>query len=111
MITDRQQEVLRVIIDSTVTLGYPPSIRELMDQLGIKSSNGVRTHLSALQKKGWIQIKHGSSRGIIPSHPKVRAAICTGMLTNLCEEVPGILHFVEAIEEEFTQAFDYQVCY
>jgi SOS-response transcriptional repressor LexA len=110
-ITNRQLEVLMTIINSTVNQGYPPSIRELMEALDVKSTNGIRQHLRALQKRGWIQINHGSSRGIVPVSPQVRAAICTGMLNDLCFEVPGIIHFVEAIQEEFTQVFDNQVCY
>lgn len=109
-LTPRQQEVLILIIDGTVKHGYPPTIRELMDNMGIKSNNGIRTHLLALEKKGWIKV-NGSSRGIAPVHPQVRAAICSGMLADLCGEVPGILHFAKAIEEEFTQAFGNQICY
>ena len=93
------------IIEWSVKEGRPPSIRELMEQLNIKSSNGIRSHLTALQKKGWIRMKSGSSRGIVPVHPQVRAAICTGMLHDLCDDVPGITHFVEAMEEEFTLVF------
>ena len=54
MTTDRQMQILRVIDDSTRENGYPPSVRELCDLLGIRSTNGVADHLRRLASKGLI---------------------------------------------------------
>ena len=42
--TPRQLEVLRAIHEAIVKNGWPPTIRELGEQLGIGSTNGVNDH-------------------------------------------------------------------
>jgi repressor LexA len=46
------------------TTGYPPSIRQIGEALDISSTNGVRAHLKALEKKGYIHRSLRTSRGI-----------------------------------------------
>jgi len=54
-LTERQQAVLDVIRIWIRRHGYPPTIRELGQALGIKSLRGVTTHLDAIAKKGFIE--------------------------------------------------------
>jgi len=54
-LTDRQQQLLQFIEDHLRINGFPPSIREMADHMGIRSTNGVNDHLKALEKKGYIQ--------------------------------------------------------
>ena len=54
-LTQRQQTVLEVIRSWIRQRGYPPTIRELGQQLGIKSLRGVTTHLDAIAKKGFLK--------------------------------------------------------
>ena len=54
-LTSRQQTVLDVIRTWVRQWGYPPTIRELGKQLGIKSLRGVTTHLDAIAKKGFLR--------------------------------------------------------
>lgn len=54
-LTKRQQTVLETIRAWIKERGYPPTIRELGSQLGIKSLRGVTTHLDAIQKKGMLK--------------------------------------------------------
>ena len=54
-LTTRQQTVLDVIKQWIRTRGYPPTIREMGKQLGIKSLRGVTTHLDAIAKKGFLR--------------------------------------------------------
>jgi len=63
-LTDRQREILDFIIESMQTEGYPPTIREIMTRFHISSTNGVKDHLLALQRKGVIRLKGRTSRGI-----------------------------------------------
>ena len=63
-LTDRQQEIYDYIAFSIREKGYPPTIREMMDQFDIASTNGVRTTLAALEKKGHIKRRPMLSRGI-----------------------------------------------
>lgn len=53
-ITERQAEVLRTITELAEQKGYAPTIREIGDALGIRSSQPVHQHLRALQRKGYI---------------------------------------------------------
>lgn len=63
-LTTRQQEILTVISDHIETQGYPPTVAEITDAIGVKSTNTVRGHLQALQKKGAIELEEKRSRGI-----------------------------------------------
>jgi len=54
-LTKRQQTVLDVIRTWVRQWGFPPTIRELGKQLGIKSLRGVTTHLDAIAKKGFLR--------------------------------------------------------
>ena len=54
-LTKRQHTVLEAIRDWIRQRGYPPTIRELGQQLGIKSLRGVTTHLDAIAKKGFLK--------------------------------------------------------
>lgn len=64
-LTARQQEMLDYIERETSSSGVPPSIRQIGTALGISSTNGVRLHLQALQKKGYIRRSQRTSRGIV----------------------------------------------
>jgi repressor LexA len=63
-LTQRQQQVLTLIAEYIDRHGFPPSHRELMVSLGVRSQLGVLKHLRALEKKGHLVCRQGSSRGI-----------------------------------------------
>jgi len=65
-LTDRQQEVLEFIQSKIHRDGYPPTIREIGDHLGIRSTNGVNDHLKALTKKGYLNRTESKSRACVP---------------------------------------------
>lgn len=65
-LTKRQGEVLEVIARHIEEMGYPPTIRELGDVLGIRSTNGVNDHLKALEKKGYLTREDAKSRTMRP---------------------------------------------
>jgi repressor LexA len=54
-LTKRQHTVLETIREWIRERGYPPTIRELGQRLGIKSLRGVTTHLDAIAKKGFLK--------------------------------------------------------
>ncbi len=54
-LTERQSEVLDFITEAIRENGYPPSFAEIGARLGIRSMNGVRDHIVALERKGYIQ--------------------------------------------------------
>lgn len=63
-LTARQQRVYDLICESIQKQRRPPSVRELMRRLGMKSPNGIASHLVALEKKGYIDRETGISRNI-----------------------------------------------
>lgn len=68
-LTARQQAVLRIIQESIRDNGYPPTIREIGAELGIKSTNGVNDHLKALERKGYLSREEAKSRALVPIDP------------------------------------------
>ena len=54
-LTQRQRRVLELIRDSIERRGYPPSVREIGEAVGLSSASSVAHQLSVLQKKGWLR--------------------------------------------------------
>lgn len=54
-LTRRQQEILTFIQRHNDAHGYPPSVREIGQALGLTSSSTVHSHLSALGRKGYLR--------------------------------------------------------
>ena len=54
-LTDRQRTVLEVIRASVTTRGYPPSIREIGDAVGLTSTSSVAHQLRTLERKGYLR--------------------------------------------------------
>ena len=63
-LTARQQAIYDFIATVIRGRGAPPTIRDIMDEFEISSTNGVRTTLAALEKKGHIRRHPRLSRGI-----------------------------------------------
>ncbi|MDW8246905.1 MAG: transcriptional repressor LexA [Sandaracinaceae bacterium] len=66
-LTLRQRQVLQFIVDTCESRGYPPSVREIMAALNLRSTNGVSDHLIALSRKGYIIRDSHKSRAIQPT--------------------------------------------
>lgn len=62
-LTDRQCEVLRLIVTLTKRQGFPPTRREIAQALGI-GANAATGHLASLAKKGVIELVPHITRGI-----------------------------------------------
>ncbi|WP_328354523.1 transcriptional repressor LexA [Mycobacterium sp. NBC_00419] len=54
-LTERQRTILEVIRASVTTRGYPPSIREIGDAVGLTSTSSVAHQLRTLERKGFIR--------------------------------------------------------
>ena len=63
-LTERQEEILIFIKQFREESGYPPTLREIGKKFGISSTFGVKRHLDALVKKGYLNIESNASRGI-----------------------------------------------
>ena len=54
-LTQRQRTILKVIRESVSTRGYPPSIREIGDAVGLTSTSSVAHQLRTLERKGFLR--------------------------------------------------------
>jgi repressor LexA len=54
-LTSRQRRILEVIRDAVSDRGYPPSIREIGEAVGLTSTSSVHSQLESLQRKGFIR--------------------------------------------------------
>ena len=63
-LTARQAEILELIRSYIEEEGCPPTRAEIAATLGFRSANAAEDHLRALERKGYIEMIPGSSRGI-----------------------------------------------
>lgn len=61
---DMKNNVYYAIINHIETYGYPPTVREISQATGIKSTSGVYKYLKQLQRDRRIEYKEGSPRAI-----------------------------------------------
>ena len=61
-LTEKENEMYRYICESTEQNGYSPSVRDIQEALGIKSTATVHSYLNKLEAKGYIQKAQGKSR-------------------------------------------------
>ncbi len=75
VLTWRQRKVLQVIRESVRHRGYPPSMREIGEAVGLTSTSSVSYQLSTLQSKGYLRRDAGRPRTVevrLPGHPAIR---------------------------------------
>lgn len=63
-LTERQKEILEFIRETVAASGMPPTVAEITAAMGVSSTNGIRGHLQALERKGAIELIPNASRGI-----------------------------------------------
>jgi repressor LexA len=63
-LTKRQAQTLDFIRQSIEERGYPPTLREIGESMGIRSTNGVNDHLRALERKGYLRREDMKSRAL-----------------------------------------------
>jgi repressor LexA len=77
-LTARQKQALDYISLSLNERGYPPTLREIGEHMGIRSTNGVNDHLKALERKGYLVREELKSRALRPvdyERPSEKAVI------------------------------------
>lgn len=85
-LTRKQQQVLNFIKSSIQRRGYPPSVREIGEALGIKSTSTVHAYLSRLERKGYIRRDPSKPRaiGVVdepPTGPRAAVVPLVGRVT------------------------------
>ncbi len=74
-LTPRQQRVLTVIRDSIERRGYPPSMREIGERVGLTSSSSVAHQLRVLEEKGFIKRDPNRPRALSVFNPDEAATV------------------------------------
>lgn len=102
----RQKKILEFLLSEIEDRGYPPSVREIADAVGLKSPSTVHAHLEALEKKGYIskdktkpraiEIHYARDVGPVARRSAVRhvplvGRIAAGSPTQALEEVEDVL--------------------
>src|SRR3989442_5313475 len=54
-LTERHRQILDFIEEQLQTRGYPPSVREIGDAVGLTSTSTVHSHLATLQRLGYLR--------------------------------------------------------
>ncbi|MFP3904497.1 MAG: transcriptional repressor LexA [Armatimonadota bacterium] len=65
-LTPRRQEILDFIVSYIDENGYPPTVREIGEKVGLSSSSSVHFHLKALEAAGYLQRDGSLTRAIRP---------------------------------------------
>jgi len=73
--TEKQQRILEVIRQFTSERGYPPSVREIGERVGLSSSSTVQSHLKTLERRGLLRRDPTKPRALVaaarPDEPEV----------------------------------------
>ena len=63
--TEKQQRILEVIREFTAERGYPPSVREIGERVGLSSSSTVQSHLKTLERRGLLKRDPTKPRALV----------------------------------------------
>ncbi len=61
---DRKQKIIECIAHTVAERGYPPSVREIAESVGLASTSAVHHHLTALERDGLLERGTHSSRAL-----------------------------------------------
>lgn len=82
-LTERQRTILDVIRLSVTTRGYPPSIREIGDAVGLTSTSSVAHQLRTLERKGYLRRDANRPRAVDVRSADDAAAAAAGVVTDV----------------------------
>jgi len=112
---DKQTEIYNYLKDQVQLKGYPPSVREICEAVGLKSTSTVHGHLERLEKKGYIRRDPTKPRAIellkdtvarkelidIPIIGKITAGIPILAVENIEDTFTIPLNFTKTTNELF----------
>jgi repressor LexA len=55
VLTDRQQEIYDFVVEYVDEHGYPPTVREIGERVGLASPSTVHAHLANLERAGYVR--------------------------------------------------------
>jgi repressor LexA len=107
-LTPRQAAIMDFIVETVEARGFPPSVREICDAVGLSSPSTVHAHLGTLEEKGYlkrdptkpraIDVKWERNLGIMEDRPAVAnlpiyGSIAAGPTSLALQNHEGILPF------------------
>ena len=102
-ISAKQQRILDYISEFSLEHGYPPSVREICTEMGLRSPSTVHAHLKKLQEAGYLEPTEPKSRALSPTSgpsmvPRVPilGRVTAGMPILAVEEHVGYVPFEPA---------------
>jgi len=107
-LSERQKAILKVIIKETTCKGYPPTVREIGEAVGLSSSSTVHNHLNQLEKKGYIKRDPTKPRAIevVNNFTKINKQLVNVPVVGRVTAGTPILA-VENIEDTFPLPLDF----
>ena len=88
-LTKKQQEILDYIVHQQSSKGYPPSVREICEAVGLRSTSTVHGYLSRLEKKGFIRRDPTKPRAIEILDKALREAAYQSSVPDNLVTMPG----------------------
>ena len=88
-LTPRQRKVLEVIRDWVERFGYPPSVREIGDAVGLTSTSSVHHQLRTLERKGYLRRDPNRTRAVDVRSPEEDPAESAGDTAAVRSERPA----------------------
>lgn len=108
-ISAKQMQILEYMKSEVREKGYPPSVREICDAVGLKSTSTVHGHLARLEKKGYIRKDPTKPRAIeildASYNSSKKEYISVPIIGNITAGLPILA--VENIEDTFPIPVDY----
>jgi repressor LexA len=110
-LTTKQEKIYNFIRKHIETKGFPPAIRDICDEFGISSPNGVMCHLKALQKKGYIhRVEKRDNQQKAQARGITIPGVSAGGFSLPLKGVVAAGRAIEAVEQderlEFRELFD-----
>ena len=103
-LTERERKVYDYICEVIGKDGYSPSVRDIQNALGIKSTSTVHSYIERLESKGYIRKEQGKSR-TLRTGPEVEEAysikvpvlgqVAAGLPILAAENLEGYVEFCQ----------------
>ncbi len=102
-LTEKQKRILDYINEFTLKQGYPPSVREICNEVGLRSPSTVHCHLKRLRELGYLQRDDGRTRSLsvrggaamTPQVP-ILGRVTAGMPSLAIEHIEGYIPYENA---------------
>lgn len=98
-LSDKQKMIYDFIINFTAKHGYPPSVREIGEAVGLRSPSTVHTHINTLVERGLINKDDRKTRaltlpnGAMPGHVPILGDVTAGQPILAYEQQKGYVRY------------------